>query len=194
MQQPLKQITQAIRYLLAFLLFSPYLSAQTVIKQKADPEFAKSTLNWKKADEKDYSIQYPADWEFSKAGQMGTSFTVVSPMESNQDQFRENINLVIQSLGAQPIDLNKYVEISENQVKTMITHSSIIESKRVKDGANEYHRMVFTGDQGVYHLRFVQQYRIVNGSAYVLTFTCEQSKFAKFKENGEEILNSFKLK
>jgi hypothetical protein len=162
------------------------------------PESTKSKQgikpNWKTLEEKNYSIQYPADWELNQSGQMGTTFFLFSPLSSDQDKFRENINLLIQDLSGHNINLDKYTEISEGQVKTMITNSTLIESKRVKNGSEEFHRIIYTGDQGIFHLKFEQFYWIKNDKAYVLTFTCEQDKFSDFKEVGEAILNSFILK
>ncbi len=150
--------------------------------------------NWKTLEEKNYSIQYPTDWESNQSGQMGTTFFLFSPLSSDQDKFRENINLLIQDLSGHNINLDKYTEISKKQVKALITNSTIIESKRVKNGSEEFHRIIYTGDQGIFHLKFEQFYWIKNDKAYVLTFTCEQDKFSDFSEVGEAILNSFILK
>jgi hypothetical protein len=149
---------------------------------------------WKTLDTPDYSIQYPPDWELNQGGLMGIAFILFSPVESIQDQFKENVNLLIQDLSGHNIDLDKYAEISEGQIKLMITNSTLIESKRINTGSEQYHRMVFTGDQGIYHLKFEQHYWIKNNKAYVLTLTCEQAKFADYKEVGEKVLTSFTFK
>ena len=149
---------------------------------------------WKTFDGINYSIQYPPEWELNQSGQMGTTLILFSALESNQDQFKENVNLLIQDLTGHNIDLDKFTEISEGQVKTMITNSTLIESKRIKAGSDEYHRIIYTGDQGVYHLKFEQYYWVKNEKAYVLTLTCEEEKFNDYKEIGEGILNSFIFK
>ena len=149
---------------------------------------------WKTFDGTGYSIQYPPEWELTQSGQMGTTLILFSTLESSQDQFKENVNLLIQDLTGHNIDLDKFTEISEGQVKTMITNSTIIESKRIKDGSDEYHRIIYTGDQGIYNLKFEQYYWVKNEKAYVLTLTCEEKKFNDYKEVGEGILNSFTFK
>ncbi len=153
-----------------------------------------TNLKWETLNEPNYSIQYPSEWELNQSGQMGTAFMLFSPLESGQDQFRENVNLLLQDLSGYNIDLDKYAEISQEQVKSMITNSKIIESKRIKTGSEEYHKLVYTGDQGVFHLRFEQYYWIKNKQAFVLTFTCEQASFNSHKEVGKTILKSFTLK
>ena len=76
----------------------------------------------------------------------------------------------------------------------MITNSALIESKRIKNGNDEYHKIIYSGDQGIFHLQFEQYYWVINEKAFVLTFTSEKAKFADYKTIGEEILNSFILK
>ena len=179
------------KILTILLLFTFMACGQT-------PESNSSTngekLNWKTLEENNYSIQYPADWELNQSGQMGTTFFLLSPLSSDQDKFKDNVNLLIQDLSNLNLDLDKYAEISVGQVRTMITNSTLIESKRIKNGLDEFHRMIYTGDQGMFHLKFEQFFWINNEKAYVLTLTCEQDKFKGFKDVGETILNSFMLK
>jgi hypothetical protein len=82
-------------------------------------------------DEIDFSIQYPGDWILDTTGLSGTSFVLFAELSSDEDKFGENINLLIQNLEGQNIDLHKFAKISGEQVKTLITNSKIIESKRL---------------------------------------------------------------
>ncbi len=150
--------------------------------------------NWKTLDEADYLIQYPDSFELNTSGQMGMSFILLSKKTSPQDEFRENVNLVIQDLAGQNIDLDKYVEISEGQIKSMIINSNVIESKRVKTDKLESQKIVFTGFQGQFNLKFEQHYWIVKDKAYVLTYTAEVNEFDNYKDVSEKIMNSFRIK
>ncbi len=150
--------------------------------------------DWKILDGSFFSIKYPADWELDQSGQFGSTFFIFSPVESAQDQFKENINFMKQDLTGYNLDMDKYVEITEEQLKTLITNGAMIESKRIKTESSEYHQIIYTGDQEIYHLKFVAYMWLQNEKAYVLTFTAEQTTFEKYKETGEAILNSFILK
>lgn len=174
----------------SILLLSIVTCGQTTISQ----ELNQTIIDWKTLDQSNYSIQYPSNWELNQSGQMNTSFVLFSPLESDNDKFKENVNLLIQDLTGYNIDLNKYTEISEGQIKTMVTNSSLIESKRIKNGKDEFHKIIYSGDQGIFHLQFEQYYWVVNDKAFILTFTSEKDKFENFKEIGEKILNSFKQK
>jgi len=148
---------------------------------------------WKSMTENNYSINYPDNWELNKSGQMGTSFILFSPLSSEQDQFKENVNLLVQDLAGHNLNLDKYVEISENQIKTMITDGNIIESKRITTEPLNYQKVIYTGKQGIYNLKFEQYYWVVDDKAYILTLTCEESQFDNYQATGEKILKSFNL-
>jgi hypothetical protein len=181
---------QMLNIISSILLLSIVTCGQTTISQ----ELNQTIINWKTLDLSNYSIQYPSTWELNQSGQMNTSFVLFSPLESDNDKFKENVNILVQDLTGYNIDLNKYTEISEGQIKTMVTNSSLIESKRIKNGKDEFHKIIYSGDQGIFHLQFEQYYWVVNDKAFILTFTSEKDKFENFKEIGEKILNSFKQK
>jgi len=146
--------------------------------------------------ENNYSLSYPSDWEVDRSGQMNTLFILFSPLSSPSDYFKENVNLIIQDLKGYDIDLDQYVEISENQINTLIKEGKLISSTRMPkadDMNTEYHKTVFTGKEGIFDLKFVQYYWVENESAYVVTFTSEVKSFEAFQESGLEILNSFRI-
>jgi hypothetical protein len=151
------------------------------------------TEDWNAIKKDSYSVDYPKDWELNESGQMGTSFILFSPLASQKDQFKENVNLLIQDLTGYNLDLDGYVEISEGQIKTMITDGKIIESKRLTNQNLDYQKVIYTGKQGIYNLKFEQYYWVVGNKAFVLTLTCEEAQFDDYKLTGEKILNSFKL-
>jgi len=150
--------------------------------------------NWKLLDEKGYSVQYPENWDLDPSGQMGTSFAIFSKKTSEQDPFRENVNLLIQDMKGMGIDLDKYVEISEGQVKTMTNNGKILESKRLSSNGIEFQKMIYTSQQGNYLLKFEQYYWVKQEKAFVLTLTCEAREFDNYRTTGEKILNSFRFK
>jgi hypothetical protein len=201
----LNQMTTRIANTVAtFLLFLLVACGETTSKGNTTKEdTGKKTAavagtytnnDWKTANQSAFSIQYPPEWELDQSGQMGTSLVLFSPLESDEDKFKENINILIQDLSGRNIDLDKYTEISEQQVKTMLTNPDLIESKRMKTGTGEFHKVIYTADQGAFHLKFEQYFVVTDDNAYVITLTCEQTTFDKFQETGEKILNSFKLK
>ncbi len=141
-------------------------------------------------DNEEYTIQYPSTWELNQSGQMGMKFGLFSPVGLYGDQFRENVNLISQDISSQNLDLTDFVNLSENQIKTMIAESSIQESKRV----NDFHKLVYSGTMGQFKLKFQQYYWVVNGQAYVLTFTAERGEYDNYIGVAQQIMDSFQLK
>ncbi len=151
--------------------------------------------NWKVLNEANYSIHYPDTFELDKSGHMGMHFILLSNLTSDDDLFRENINLIIQDLKGYNINLDQYVEISEGQINTMIIDGNIIKSERVKGSNNrELHRIIYTGKQEQLDLKWLQYYWVVNEKAYILTLTTEVSQFENYLPVGEKIMNTFKIK
>jgi hypothetical protein len=177
-------------FLLTFILSCGQPHSQKEVNDKVQ----ETSLDWKTLHEDNYSIQYPATWELDQSKQFNTTFILYSPIDTGKANFRSNINLIIQDLTGKNIDLNKYTEISEGQIKTMVTNPIIEESKRISGGPVEYQKIIYSGDQGIYHLKYEQHYLIVNEKAYILTLTTEQNKFADAKAIGEKILNGFEIK
>jgi hypothetical protein len=153
------------------------------------------TLNeeWKTLHESNYSVDYPSTWELNQTKGMGTSFILFARGEA-EGKFRENVNLMIQDLTGMGIDLNKYVEVSEQQIRTMLANAKIIGSKRIKTAAGEYHEIMYAGDQGAYHLQWKQYYWVQGEKAYVLTYTATQATYDQYFPTADKVLNSFKIK
>lgn len=150
--------------------------------------------DWNSISEDKYEIKYPPNWEVNRSGQMGTSFILLSPLSNGADNFKENVNLLIQDLTGYELSLEQYVEISEGQIKTMVTEGEIILSEPKQIGNNEYQKVIYTGKQGIFNLKFEQYYWVVDKQAVILTLTCKEDEFDKYQKIGEEILNSFKMK
>ncbi len=143
----------------------------------------------------EYSIKYPVDWSIDTSGIMGTDFILFSAITSEKDQFRENVSLLVQDVSEYDLDLDKYVEISLEQVKTMITNGKLILSER-KNGSDEeynFHRVVYTGKQGIFDLHFEQYIWLEDGLAFILTSTSEQDAYNTFSRHLDEILKSFQF-
>jgi len=75
----------------------------------------------------------------------------------------------------------------------MITNGKLLESKRLSKNGSEFQKVIYTGEEGIYKLKFEQYYLIKNDKAYVITLTCELDQFEAYKTIGEKILNSFQL-
>ncbi len=150
--------------------------------------------NWKTLEESNYSIQYPDSFVLDKSGRNGARFVLLSQKTSKMDLFRENVNLLIQNLRGKNIDLDKYVEISEDQISTMLSDGKLVESERLYANGKDFHRIVYTTNDFQRPLECLQYYWIENEKAYVLTLTCEVNQYDNYVSVGEEIMKTFRFK
>ncbi|MBX2985886.1 MAG: hypothetical protein LC109_07120 [Bacteroidia bacterium] len=178
--------------------FLTFMSIAIVLIACSQPGYknseSKAGADWKTVEDSTFTVQYPPDWELNNTGAMSTSFVLFAPPETSNQIFRTNINLMVEDLSDIEIDLEQYVQASEEQIQSLITNAKILNSKRQKSDNDEFHQLEFTAEQGEYHLWFEQQYRIKNNKAYVLTFTCEEATYKQYKEAGEAILSTFILR
>lgn len=151
-------------------------------------------VDWESLNEDKYKIDYPSNWDVNKSGQMGSRFILFSRLSNKSDQFRENVNLLIQDLTGYDLNLDQFIELSEGQIKTLMTEGKILVNERKKKDEIEYQKMVYTGKQGIFDLKFEQYCWVIDNQAFVLTLTCEEKEFDNYQNTGEKILDSFELK
>jgi hypothetical protein len=90
--------------------------------------FSQTDATKMKFSKDNFEIQYPKTWRLDTSKMMGTEFFLFSPLENEADKFSENINGMIQNLRGQKIDLEKYKQITDAQLTTMLTDAKVFES------------------------------------------------------------------
>ncbi len=181
--------------ILKFIVIIPILLMHfACVDSSTSKSVSKIPQDWNIFDQKEYSIQYPNTWTLDKSGAMGTSFVLFSPITSKNDAFKENVNLAIQRFPGQEISLQDYTNLSVEQIKKMLTNSKILENKRLVSNDQEFSKIVYTGKQGEFDLKFEQYYWVEKEKAYVLTLTTQENEYTNYKTIGEKILNSFHIK
>lgn len=144
----------------------------------------------KTLDTDEFSVEYPAHWEMDNSGRSGTSFIVLSPADGQGDTFRENVNLIIDDMGADAMSLEDFAELSMTQL--MAAGAEVVEREQSGDPVRE--KLVFNMVQGTYNLRLIQYYWIINNKAFILTLTCMKDENEQYWEAGKRIIDSLKIK
>ena len=138
-----------------------------------------------------YTISYSSDLKLDESGKQGSEFLLFTKRTDSEDNFLENINLIIQKLDSQNLDLNKFVEISENEIET---NGKLITSERIKKDNSEFQKLTFSAHLNNFNLKFIQYIFFDNDKAYVLTFTAEENKFEKYSAFMEKIMLTFEIR
>lgn len=147
---------------------------------------------WIEFKKDNYHIDYPENWTLDTTN-TATCFIIFSPLSSDTDEFKENLNLVVQDLSGLNFDLDNFTALSEQQIQNYMEESDLTENERLKKGNQEYQHLIYTAKSGGKLLRFEQYYWLINEKAYVLTFTAELQYFDQYKSISKEILDSFEL-
>ena len=149
------------------------------------------TFFWKKYNDYNDTIHHPRSWSIDKSVKLGTKFIFTSGLDSTTDTFQENINLIIQDVSELDLSLKKFVEITIQQIKTMLPNGKLLVNKRVRRGGREFQRLICTSTMNKRNMKFEQYCWVVQQEAFILTFTCEESEYDKYRKTGQKILNSF---
>jgi serine/threonine-protein kinase len=136
-----------------------------------------------------YSLEYPANWEQVYI-QGATGF--VSPFENDSDDFRENVNVMIQSL-KNPMTLAEYTAMSKKQYTDAYGPKAVISMKDTTFCGYNATKGVFAIMYGDKDIKLQQIWYIKNNSAYLITFTAEPKTYEKYLPTAERITGSFKM-
>lgn len=148
-----------------------------------------SQTEWTDFKGETFSISHPKDWDPDTSGSMNTKLILFSQLTGEDDLFKENVNVLSQSLKGQNMTMKDFVALTENQIKTMVTNGNIWES----EGDEERHAIVISGFVENNDLKFKQLYVLKNDIIYIITFTTLENTYDDYKDIGYKILDSFKL-
>ncbi|AXG68950.1 hypothetical protein KORDIASMS9_01169 [Kordia sp. SMS9] len=149
--------------------------------------------SWKTTTLDNFSIQHPNDWKADTSKTVGVDLILYAPQEIG-DNFKENINVVVQDLSEYNLNLDSYTKLSEEQIKNMLEGGKITKSERITADSKTYHRIQYVGTQSGIALKFEQRYYVENDTAYVLTVTCLNSNFDAYIVLSRKIFDTFQMK
>jgi len=141
-----------------------------------------------------YQFKHPRNWQLDSSKTMGTDLLLFAPLENESDQFRENVNIIIQNLAGQNIDLEKHKQITDKQLESVGIDAKVSESAIQKNGNESFYRTTYVIAQGKLKLKISSKCFIKNDKAFLITFTSEVDKYDNYQKIGEEILNTFRLR
>ena len=142
--------------------------------------------DWLLLEEDSYLICYPPGWDLRK-DVPDALFCLLSGQSSPEDLFRDNVNLVMESL-PEEMTTDRYVGLS---IKKMGNKYKVTEEKKYVINGQEYYHLDLTGDD---NLCLNMNVFMKNKRAYILTFTYESKESGKIKNEGDKIIKSFRIK
>lgn len=149
------------------------------------PEVSLNDPNFKEIKKDNYSIKVHQDWMVDLYPVSEIDLYIYMDLE---DDFTENINLLIRDLGTSNMTLD---EIVKNERADLEALATIISSERIVLPNKEYQRIVMTSPFYGENLKFIQHYILKDSRVYVLTFTSLERDFNQYEKIAEQIMQSF---
>ncbi|PWU03751.1 MAG: hypothetical protein C5B52_02815 [Bacteroidetes bacterium] len=140
-----------------------------------------------------FLVQYPKGWQVDTSGRLGTQVIVLSPLDNDSDKFSANLNVIIQDLKGQNIDLNRYKEITDDQLTQAVSDTTGMISKVIQSGKGSYYRVAYILTNGALKLQINSICYIKDEKAYLLTFSNEYDQLERYKKISQDVLNSFSI-
>ncbi len=157
------------------------------------------TKNWIVQTDTAYNFSYKRlpDWVL-KLPATKTRFVLTTPLESETDQFKENLNCLVRLVE----DKTFKISDAEGSIKTTLAKQlqnfNLLNTKYSKWNNAESLLLDYTctkeSEDKTFNIRINQHLAIVNGILYTFTFSSEENSFSKYSSTVTAVLNSFKAK
>jgi hypothetical protein len=137
-----------------------------------------------------FTIGYPTNWVFNSTPESAV-IKITSPVEKDGDDFRQNINLQIETYNS-PIE--DYVNSSVSEIKKLMKNYQEVSSMYFNRNGSRAYQIIYKGKYGdmAYEMQVKQLFTIANGKAYILTYVSKVDERDAFETTANKIFNSFK--
>ena len=138
-----------------------------------------------------YRMTYPSSWSIDDSQTRAQAIFFFSPQDGPADNFRENVNLMVQDLTPDQATMKDYLTLSKKQFKDY--NATVLELSEVPDPADGFPEafISYTMPMGEFDLQFIARVKIKGQKAYLLTYTSTIDNFEQYLEDGKAIIESF---
>jgi eukaryotic-like serine/threonine-protein kinase len=141
------------------------------------------------------SIKYPQNWE--KTGTpdriTGNLVKFMSPKENDADTYTENLNLIVQDLPESRRELEQFNTFYLDEIKQYHQDSQIIAQNKKLLANQPANQVIYTLTQEGINLKRLQIWTIKNNKAYIITYTADVDKYAKYLPKIQTMIDSFAI-
>lgn len=139
-----------------------------------------------------FTIGYPKAWTLNEKPD-NAIIQITSPKESDEDNFRQNLNLQIETVTSS-MTVDQYVKSNMDGVKDAMKDYREVSSMYFNRNGSRAFEVVYKGKYGAitYDIQIKQLFTIVNSKAYILTYVSKVDERDAFETTANKIFNSFK--
>ena len=118
----------------------------------------------------------------------------LSPLENKMDNFKENVNIVVQDLKENPLSLDEYSETAIKQMKAVFElNMKILDQGPTYLSGRPAYRLIYLGKAGKWDYKFMYVWTIVNDKAYQFNFTALSTTYNDYIRIAKKMMRSFKI-
>lgn len=142
------------------------------------------------------SVRYPTGWEVQRVMQQGTSslssiIVFLSPLETENDVSRENINLIMEKLSSPTLTLEKYTAAALENEGARFNNYTLTASHDLLLHGMLAHRVTFTGSLSEGKTAaFEQIWLLKNGTAFVWSLASAPAAFDRYAQIFRQMLET----
>lgn len=138
-----------------------------------------------------YSVDCPADWRIKKISKVCTFF---SPLESKEDKFAENVNIVVEDLEDVPgVTLIDYHRKGMASARNLLQNFEVLEEAQTQFMGHEAIAVIYTmKDRGV-TFKIKAYTFFVSKKIYVLNYNATLLDHDRYLKTAETIMRSIRV-
>jgi hypothetical protein len=138
-----------------------------------------------------FTIVYPQAWSTSTTVS-GAIVVFLAPTSEASDQFRENVNVLRQTVTS-GMTLERYTTLSLANVGQVVQNFSQVNLSTTALSGMPAQRIEYTGDVNGKSYHFFAEWLVTGTDAWVLTYTAEEAAFPQFLPDAKTTIKSFHL-
>ena len=147
-----------------------------------------------------FSLQIPADWEIFEQDSEGDieEFIFIVPEESedfdaNDHLYSTNVNIIVERIEAE-FTMEEYVDIVLMQLETRLEEFELLQRQDILIAGESGESIEYTGiTRSDEELLWQEWITIENNSAYVITYTAREEIYGDYRDEVQQILDSFEF-
>lgn len=167
-----------ITFILFFLIVALAASAQKYKHYKSTTE--------------NFTVDYPEAWQLSENFTPQIVMMAIAPRESDNDDFSENINVVVDPTDLTGITVEYYRDLSAAGIKSVLTNVKVdsVGVDKVKSGM-QAGTIIYSHKAAGFNLKVLSYLFIIDNKGYVITCSAKASDFDKYAGFFIKVCKSF---
>ena len=139
-----------------------------------------------------YAVDYPDSWRVKEIGRVAS---FLSPLESKEDKFSENVAVQVEDLSASPVPVSllDYHRQTMSEAPKRLPEFKLLEEARTEFLGHEAIAMLYTAKVRERPFKFKDYKFLVGQEAYVLTYTALSDDFEKYLPAAEKVMHSLRV-